>query len=166
MLLFVLFALLVIHPEATARVLVARGCLIVTVPSGQKIKLQQSSSHSIRVRAVPNGSSAFRDDLVSALVADEASVCDEHDLAATDAPASLINGNLKADVLSDSRIRFTRISDGKVLIQEIVPRRFGKSSAPFDDFFSLDASFQSAQATGEIERIYGQFFVVAVIVTL
>ena len=160
---FLLVFVMLVHPrflEVVARTRANHKCLIITDADGQKIKLQQSSPHSIRVRAIPNGTSSFRDDLVSALDQhpdDGTIACKIQSLGESDAPQSLVNGNLKAEVLPDSRIKFTRVSDGKSLLQEIRPRRFGNAAIPFNDFFSLEASFEGAPSAEENEKLYGQF---------
>lgn len=71
--------------------------------------------------------------------------------------ASFTCGNMLAEVLPDGRLQFTRLSDNKVLLQEIAPRSFTSNpSLPVKGFSSLSASFEAAPADkAEVERIYG-----------
>ena len=71
--------------------------------------------------------------------------------------ASFTCGNMLAEVLPDGRLQFTRLSDNKILLQEIAPRSFTSNpSLPVKGFFSLSASFEAAPADkAEVERIYG-----------
>ena len=99
---------------ALAGVAHASLCAMYT-GGGGLIKVEAHGADGIRVRAVPKGG-AFRNDLVSALLPlDTGPVCRS---VRTWGAEPVVNGNLRAAVLQDGRLRFTRVSDNKLLLEE------------------------------------------------
>ena len=141
-------------------------CLIVRDETrGQDVKIEAWGRNAVRVRAVPSGS-AFKDtpDIVSALVPQSPTTttttqCCTVSLpayansATGSEPAAFASHNLKASVGTDGRLRFTRLSDGKVLLSEAWVRKLVSTTTtpPVLGFSSLDMAFDPVAD----ERIYG-----------
>jgi len=115
---------------ATTSTSTSPRCLVVTDAAGQTLKLEAHGANAIRVRAVLQGGAFLDDpDVVSALVPQT----DAHFRAAAGAcptvahdaapPSTLTQGNLKAAVGADGTLSFTRVSDGKTLLQEQYVRK-------------------------------------------
>ena len=152
----------------------ALQCLDVVVEDARgaaaaRVLLEAHGPNGVRVRAVPSGF-AIRDDLVSAFATPPAIAaiggghgprpgCTTRRLVAAGAPggtpapapASVTNGNLKAAVGADGRLTFTRVSDGKVLLQEKAARSFAPANTTLPGFLTLDLEFEPVDG----ERIYG-----------
>ena len=133
------------------------GCLLIRdAASTQDIKIEAHGANAFRVRAVPSGA-AFMDepDVVSALLppSQSPSECREASLTAARTTQTLISGNLNASVLTDGRLVFTRVSDGKPLLSEKSVRRLEPTTTtpPVAGFYSLEMAFEAVAG----ERIYG-----------
>ena len=129
-------------------------CLVVSDPAaGQDIKLEAHGDNAIRVRAVPSGGT-FRDDLVSALLPlDGAAGQAECARAALTSGQTVTSGNLQASVGADGLLRFTRLSDKKLLLAESAPRTLTPTvtQPPVPGFLALNMSFAAVAG----ERVYG-----------
>ena len=87
---------------------------------GGLLRVEAHGADGIRVRAVPKGG-AFRNDLVSALLPlGTGPACRS---VQTWGAEPVVNGNLRAAVLQDGRLRFTRVSDNKLLLEELHVRK-------------------------------------------
>lgn len=130
--------------------------------SNQTIQIEAWGPDALRIRAVPTGYK-IRDDLVSALLSSSSKQkgicpCLVHELTSG---SSLSNGNLKADVTSDGKLRFTRMSDSLILLEEKFVRSFSpflpnaqtlnNLSTAFLEFLSLNITFNEYIG----ERMYG-----------
>ena len=127
--------------------------------ASQLLRVEAHGKHGVRVRAVQAGGS-FRDDLVSALVppvatSPEPASCGAGDAAALETGGSVTSGNLNATVLADGRLRFTRISDGRLLLEESRVRALVPTITvppmPHAGFLELSLEFKAAEG----ERIFG-----------
>jgi alpha-D-xyloside xylohydrolase len=124
---------------------------------GQQLRIEAHGDHGIRVRAVPKGA-AFRDDLVSALVPLPNADATAAGTGCTTLAAGagiVTSGNLRAVVLADGRLSFTRVSDGKLLLEEKSVRELSPTTTvpPI-----LPMGFQRLRmvfSAVEGERIYG-----------
>eukprot|EP00051_Salpingoeca_urceolata_P015942 m.209021 g.209021 ORF g.209021 m.209021 type:complete len:813 (-) comp18544_c0_seq3:63-2501(-) len=134
-------------------------CVIVTdVTNKQQIKIEPYGADAVRVRAIPTGTSRFRDDLVSALVPPgdgmaASGPCRNVTWSAGQPPQGLVNGNLQAEVGSDGKLVFTRVGDKATLVKEKTVRKLAPTTTqpPLPGFQSLDLVFEASPA----ERIYG-----------
>lgn len=146
---------------ARAAVLAASVCTAAAGPSvtvavgGQWITVEQHGLHAVRVRAVPAGLPVLDEpDIVSALLPLDRAGRRASPLQVVSAPANFTAGNLRVQIERSGIISFVRLSDGRLLLREAMPRRFGVpavTSTKLPGFMSLALQF----APQPEERIYG-----------
>jgi hypothetical protein len=154
----------------TAKAEPSSSCLIVRdFSSAQDVRIEAHGANAVRVRAVLQGS-PFKDepDIISALLAKTDSASTSNCTVVTLPPpvasvvpgsktnTTLKNGNLEAAVGSDGRLRFTRVSDGKLLLTEKAVRALRPTTTvpPLPGFLSLDLSFQPVEGMSVCPQLF------------